>query len=137
MCSTAAVSRCQVPYEPSIGIIAQGRKRIHLGTASFVYDASHFLVLSVPLPFECETHPAKHGPLLGISVGVSPATVAELAMEMETPHAAALSREEAIRAHPMDARLHSAAVRGWWRRSNHPRTRGFWGPRSSGKSATG
>ena len=44
-----------VVYEPSVVIIAQGYKRARLGDSTFVYDSRNYLVLSVPLPFECET----------------------------------------------------------------------------------
>jgi hypothetical protein len=35
-------------------IIARGRKHGRLGGRVFTYDARNCLVLSVPLPFECE-----------------------------------------------------------------------------------
>lgn len=44
-----------VLYEPSIVVVCQGRKHGYLGDQSFIYDAQQYLVLSVPLPFECET----------------------------------------------------------------------------------
>src|SRR5579871_4287172 len=50
-----AVRRIPVMYEPCIVIVAQGRKRGFLGDQRFVYDARHYLTLTVPLPFECET----------------------------------------------------------------------------------
>ncbi|MCS0026680.1 AraC family transcriptional regulator [Vibrio alginolyticus] len=37
-------------HNPSICLIAQGRKRVLLGEDSFVYDANHFLISSVDLP---------------------------------------------------------------------------------------
>ena len=42
-------------YEPSIVIVGQGRKIGYLGEKVYVYDQNNYLVLSVPLPFECET----------------------------------------------------------------------------------
>jgi hypothetical protein len=37
-------------YEPSVTVIAQGRKRVELGRTTFIYDASRFLLTSVDLP---------------------------------------------------------------------------------------
>ncbi len=37
-------------HNPSICLIAQGRKRVLLGEDAYVYDANHFLISSVGLP---------------------------------------------------------------------------------------
>ena len=37
-------------YEPSIAIVAQGRKRVELGRTSFIFDESRFLLTSLDLP---------------------------------------------------------------------------------------
>src|SRR5271169_4555041 len=75
--------RAPVVYEPGIIIIAQGRKRGFLGGQVYTYDPKNYLVLSVPLPFECETEGSPENPLLGLSVRVEPATIAELLLEMD------------------------------------------------------
>ncbi|MBK1881878.1 AraC family transcriptional regulator [Luteolibacter pohnpeiensis] len=103
--------RAQVSYEPSIVIIAQGRKCGYLGDKVFTYDANHFLVLSVPLPFECETLSSPEGPLLGISIGVNPSLVGSLMIEMETSPPIPMGRPEAIRANPLDDILYDTTVR--------------------------
>lgn len=77
------IARGPVIYEPSIVIIAQGRKMGFVGDHSFVYDANNYLVLSVPLPFECETIASKDEPLLGLKILVEPSTIAELLIEMD------------------------------------------------------
>jgi AraC-like DNA-binding protein len=111
MRSTFTMIRTQVSYEPSIVIVAQGRKRGYLGGQMFTYDANHYLVLSVPLPFECETVASPDGPLLGISIGVTPAVVAEIMMEMEKSPPIPMGKPQAIRANPLDDRLYDATVR--------------------------
>ncbi len=111
MRSTSPVIRTQVSYEPSIVIVAQGRKRGYLGEQMFTYDANHYLVLSVPLPFECETVASPEGPLLGISIGVTPAVVAEIMMEMEKSPPIPMGKPQAIRANPLDDRLYEAILR--------------------------
>lgn len=51
MRSNRPLKNTAVLYEPSIVIICQGRKRGYLGNSVYLYDAQHYLVLSVPLPF--------------------------------------------------------------------------------------
>lgn len=111
MRSTSPIVRGQVSYDPSIVIVAQGRKRGYLGGQTFTYDANHYLVLSVPLPFECETVASPDGPLLGISIGVTPAVVAEIMMEMEKALPIPMGKPQAIRANPLNDRMYDAAIR--------------------------
>ena len=75
--------RMPVLYEPSIVIVGQGRKRGYLGDEVYTYDAHNYLVLSVPLPFECETEGTREKPLLAVSVQVNLAVLAELLMKMD------------------------------------------------------
>jgi len=111
MRSTLYVPRSPIAYEPSIVIIAQGRKTGYLGGKTFVYDASHYLVLSVPLPFECETEGSPKEPLLGLSVGVSPVVVSELLMQIERTPPPNDSPPPAIQATALDDGLSNATVR--------------------------
>src|SRR6185369_17526746 len=60
--------RMAVLYEPGIVIVGQGRKRGYLGDQVYTYDAGNYLVLSVPLPFECETEASPEKPLLAVSI---------------------------------------------------------------------
>lgn len=103
---------CQpVSYDPSIVIIAQGRKQGRLGHRVFTYDARNYLVLSVPLPFECRTIGTVEEPMLGMAVRVNPATVAELLLEMDSPHRAEPGNPDAIDATPLTPELNDAALR--------------------------
>lgn len=110
MRSTAYVPRSPVSYEPSIVVIAQGRKKGHLGRRTFVYDPNHYLVLSVPLPFECETFGTPDEPLLGVSIGVSPALITEMVLQMP-PAGPPAGRVEAIQSTPVEPALAEATVR--------------------------
>lgn len=103
------VPRSPITYSPSIVIVAQGRKHGHLGSQSFTYDPTNYLVLSVPLPFECETEGTPDEPMLGISIGVTPAIVADLLMQIE--NLPPVSNPQSIGASPMDQELSDAAVR--------------------------
>ena len=46
----APTAPCSMTYEPSVTVIAQGRKRVELGRNIFIYDASRFLLTSIDLP---------------------------------------------------------------------------------------
>lgn len=111
MRATEHVPASPITYEPSIVIIAQGRKTGRLGGKTFVYDANNYLVLAVPLPFECETFGTQKNPLLGVSIAVTPALVAELLVQIETASADVGARPQAIESAPLDEALGDAAVR--------------------------
>lgn len=68
--STQAVERTPVLYEPGIVIIGQGQKVGYLGDQKIHYDEDHYLVLTAPLPLECETHASEDQPLLGIFIDI-------------------------------------------------------------------
>ena len=82
MRAVVSTPRHPIVYTPRIVVIAQGHKRVFLGDESFVYDPEHLLVLSVPMPFECETTASEEEPLLGLAIGVDPILVGELLLEM-------------------------------------------------------
>jgi len=111
MRSTRHVMRSPIAYEPSIVIVGQGRKTGYLGGRTFVYDANHYLVLSVPLPFECETEGTPDQPLLGLSIAVSPPLVAELLMQMQQPQPLNGARPQAIQSTLLNDVLGDATVR--------------------------
>lgn len=105
------VPRTPVAYEPSIVIIAQGRKIGHLGGRRFVYDPNRVLALSLPLPFECETFGSPEEPLLGVSIGVTPALVTELLLAMHSTPPIYPLQPEAIQCARLEDDLAGAAVR--------------------------
>src|ERR1700730_6478509 len=106
-----SMTRHPVVYEPGIFIIAQGRKRGFLGGRVCTYDAKNYLVLSVPLPFDCEVEANPKMPLLGLSVRVDPVTIAELLMEIDERPAKPVAMPRGIFATPLHDDLCSAAVR--------------------------
>lgn len=75
--------RTPLVYDPGIFIIGQGSKRGYLGDRVFTYDAHNYLVLSVPMPLECETDASPEEPLLGLLIRVTPQVLGELLVEME------------------------------------------------------
>ncbi|RDH45665.1 AraC family transcriptional regulator [Zooshikella ganghwensis] len=77
--------RVPLMYQPSLCIIAQGRKIGYLGDREIHYDEGHYLVQTLPLPFECETFASEETPLFGISVSINAATLAELVLALAGP----------------------------------------------------
>jgi len=81
---TAPTAPCSVTYQPSVTVIAQGRKRVELGRNIFIYDASRFLLTSVDLPVVSRVIEASEkAPCLALSLKLEMPVVREL-----------LSREE-------------------------------------------
>lgn len=64
------IPRTPIIYESGIVIIAQGSKIAYLGDQVFHYNADNYLVLSVAIPFECETFASSEHPLLGVYIDV-------------------------------------------------------------------
>jgi AraC-like DNA-binding protein len=107
----AAVSTARHPivYTPRIVVIAQGHKRVWLGEKEFAYDPDHLLVLSVPMPFECQTTASEEEPLLGLAIGVDPILVGELLLEMG--EAANAEPSSYVSSTAIDPEVMDAAVR--------------------------
>ncbi|MBU2711273.1 AraC family transcriptional regulator [Zooshikella harenae] len=77
--------RVPLIYQPSLCIVAQGRKIGYLGDREIHYDSGHYLVQTLPLPFECETFASEEAPLFGMSVSIDAATLAELVLALDDP----------------------------------------------------
>jgi AraC-like DNA-binding protein len=104
--------RMPVLYEPGIVIVGQGRKRGYLGDQVYTYDAGNYLVLSVPLPFECETEASPEKPLLAVSIRVDLAVLAELLMKMDAGHRSGIpSMPQGIYSTRLDDNLSECTVR--------------------------
>ncbi len=81
---TAPTAPCSGTYEPSVIVVAQGRKRVDLGPSTFFYDESRFLLTSVDLPIVSQVIEASEAePLLALALKLEIPVVREL-----------LSREE-------------------------------------------
>lgn len=111
MRTNVSTPRVPVMYEPSIVIVAQGRKRGFLGSQAFIYDAQHYLVLSVPLPFECETEASPDEPMLAISIRIDLAAVAEILMALNDTRGPMEGEPRAVYATPLDRTLSDAVLR--------------------------
>jgi len=111
MRATQPIPRRPVLYEPGIVIVGQGRKRGYLGGQVYTYDAHNYLVLSVPLPFECETEASLDLPLLALCIRVDLAVLADLLMQMGEGHQPAPEPPNGMYSTRLDATLSEASVR--------------------------
>jgi AraC-like DNA-binding protein len=73
-----------VVYEPAIAIVAQGRKQALLNGERYVYDALHYLVVSVSLPVMgqiIEATPER--PYLSLRINVDPREISALILDTD------------------------------------------------------
>ena len=75
---TKPLSRQPLIYDPGICIIAQGQKTGYLGGRTFQYDANHYLVTTVTMPFECEASASPEKPLRGLFIDIDMAQLNDL-----------------------------------------------------------
>jgi AraC-like DNA-binding protein len=111
MRANGPVMRAPVLYEPSICIVVQGRKHGFLGGRVYVYDAQHYLVLSVPMSFESETEASAKRPLLGMALRIEPGQAAEIALVVAQDRGAAEAQPCTMASTPVDGELSDALLR--------------------------
>jgi AraC-like DNA-binding protein len=75
--------RSPLIYRQGVIIVGQGSKRVHLGGEVYAYDPDHYLVLSVPLPAECEAVVSPGEPLLSMAVDIDMGTLLGVIAGME------------------------------------------------------
>ncbi len=82
--SSKPTSIQSVIYEPSIILVAQGRKQAYLAGNEYTYDPKHYLITSVPLPVHSRVRIATpEEPFLSMSLIIEPAELSALIMEMD------------------------------------------------------
>lgn len=109
MRSDRHIPRSPVIYDPRIVIVAQGQKTGYLGNETYRYDPDNYLVLAVPIPFECETFGTPKEPMLAMKISVDPALVTELLLQMDDEPLSQI--HSGIAATHMDDPIRSAAIR--------------------------
>jgi AraC-like DNA-binding protein len=94
---TAPTASCPMTYQPSVTVIAQGRKRVELGRNTFIYDDSRFLLTSVDLPLISRVIEAtKEVPCLALVLKLDMSVVRELLAKEEIRVADAPSDSPAL-----------------------------------------
>jgi AraC-like DNA-binding protein len=80
-----SMDRVPFNYSNSIIFILQGQKRVYIADSMLTYDPMHYLVLTVPLPVECDVVASKEKPLLGVSIQVNANMVNEIMVSGNIP----------------------------------------------------
>ena len=84
-------------YEPSLAVVAQGRKRVDLGRTTFLFDESRFLLTSLDLPIVGQVIEASERvPFLCFMLRLEMPVVRELLSRDEIPQVASESPAMAV-----------------------------------------
>ena len=101
-------------YEPTLCVVAQGKKRMEAGAERVVYDPSTFLLTSVALPVTVQVLAASvDRPYLCVGIRIDPGIIGSLVMEAELAMAPPPSEPSlrAVDVGPVDVDLLDAVVR--------------------------
>jgi AraC-like DNA-binding protein len=105
------LARGPMVYHPNIIIVGQGQKRAYLGGELYTYDPFNYLVLSVPLPAECEAHASPENPILIATIDVEPTMLGEMIIELDEQMPPAAGTPRGISTTPMTEELGGAVIR--------------------------
>lgn len=109
--SNRPLSRTPVLYDPGIVIVCQGRKRGYWGNRTYVYDAQHYLAVSIPVPFTMETEASPENPLLAIYFHLDIPKAADLLLELEEQDIAATASPRGMLSSVMEPALSASVER--------------------------
>ncbi|MBM4797820.1 AraC family transcriptional regulator [Vibrio parahaemolyticus] len=99
-------------HNPSICLIAQGRKRVLLGEESFIYDANHFLISSVDLPIIANIIEAsEEQPSLGLIMELDLTEISQLIVDSELAFTQSKEAQKGIAVGELSESLLDAFVR--------------------------
>ena len=71
-------------YGQGIIIVGQGRKKVFLGDQTLEYNQDNYLVLTVPIPAECETNATEDEPLLSLIIDIDTWILNRIIGEMDS-----------------------------------------------------
>ncbi|WZO97910.1 AraC family transcriptional regulator [Isosphaeraceae bacterium EP7] len=102
----------QIVYEPSLCLIAQGRKRVILADEIYIYDPAHFLLASVDLPVASQVIEASpQSPYLALRINLDAGQVGELAADAGLARPAGPPKNRGLAVSPVGPTLLDAVVR--------------------------
>ena len=108
----ATTAPCSMTYEPSLTVMAQGRKRVELGRNIFIYGPGRYLLTAVDLPVVSRVVEASPEiPCLAMSLKLDMAMVRELVATEETQVAEVPSGSPAMTMGESTAEFLSACCR--------------------------
>ncbi len=96
--------RTPVMYSSGIVILFQGHKTGYLGNHVFHYDATKYLMLTVTLPFECETFATAEEPLVGMLLNVDSTRLQDLLID--------IGDDDSFHPAPQTRGIHTASLTG-------------------------
>lgn len=98
--------------EPSVCLIAQGKKRLLQGKDCFVYDSNHYLITALDLPVVAEVIEASgERPYFSLRLSLDQRTISELMVESALPAPRGASREQAMTVSELSLPLLNAFLR--------------------------
>jgi AraC-like DNA-binding protein len=109
--SNRPLTRTPVLYDPGIVILCQGRKRGYLGDDVYTYDAQHYLVVSVPVPFTMETDASEAQPMLAVYMRLDLQLASELMLQVDEALGPSDAEPKGMYASPMDDSLRTSMRR--------------------------
>lgn len=109
--SNRPLQRVPVLYDPGIVMVCQGRKRGYLGEEVYLYDARHYLVVSVPVPFTMETDASEAEPMLAVYLRLDFTLAAELMVALDEFPALVDAKPRGMYSSPMDDLLSESLLR--------------------------
>ncbi len=109
--SSSNLDDVPVLYRPGAVFVLQGAKRGFLGDESFVYDAEHYLAVSVPVPFRMESRVTADAPLLAIYMDFDLSLAAELIDLLPDPIGHPPQSAKGLISSPMEKRLCGTLLR--------------------------
>ena len=110
--SDRALTRTPVLYDPGIVIVCQGCKRGYFGDRLYLYDAQHYLAVSVPVPFDMETDATAAQPLLALYLHLDFAVAAEVMLQIDREAVAeAAQAPQSMLSSPIDADMRGTVLR--------------------------
>ena len=109
---TAPTGACHITYEPSIIMVAQGRKEVQIGTDLLTYDSSRYLLIAVDLPTVTRVSEASElSPCLAVSLKLDISIVREFLGREEFHRSDPSSERPAMSTAPVTAELLSSWCR--------------------------
>jgi len=83
-------------YEPGVVLISQGSKTTYLAYKVYHYDANQYLLLTVPVPIECQTMANKEEPLIGLFIEFDINKLSELVHVLTTGQTMTFKQEAGV-----------------------------------------
>jgi len=109
--ANCSVTKSPAMYDPCIAILLQGRKRAYFGNDVLQFDADHYLMVAVPMPFTSTTDASEEEPLRGLNIRVDRTTLADLMFAIDQTDTEVPAMPKGMMITRMDARLRDAVQR--------------------------